>query len=114
MVHAKNKSFDLHFLYTLAILCPVQIDQSSIFEMKNLAFMAVCQYFGGQAKTAEILHCTRGFICHVVNGRRPMPTDWAPVIERESKGKFKCEELAPNFPWEVVRNKSGARGNSAK
>ncbi len=43
-----------------------------------------------------------------------MPTDWAPVIERESKGKFKCEELAPNFPWEVVRNKSGVRGNSAK
>lgn len=71
--------------------------------MKNLAFMSVVQYLGGQKKTAEVLGCSRGFICHVVNGRRPMPTDWAPKIEIATKGRFKREELAPNSPWVTLK-----------
>lgn len=71
--------------------------------MKNLAFLAVCNHFGGQKKTAEAMGCTSGFIGHIVNGRRPMPIDWAPKIEAITGGKFTCEELAPNFPWAIVR-----------
>jgi len=74
--------------------------------MKNLSFLAVVQFFGGQKKTAEILGCSRGFICHIVNGRRPMPTDWAPKIEALSHGRFKREDLAPSSPWVTYRDPS--------
>lgn len=70
--------------------------------MKNLAFLAVCNYFGGQKQTAKVLSCTPGFVGHVVHGRRPMPLSWAPIIERASGGRFSCEELAPDFPWDVL------------
>ena len=72
-------------------------------KMKNLSFLAVCNFFGSQRKTAEILNCSPAFVGHVVHGRRPIPVRWAPIIERASGGKFKCEELIPDFPWGVVR-----------
>lgn len=72
--------------------------------MKNLSFLAVCNFFGSQRKTAEILNCSPAFVGHVVHGRRPIPVRWAPIIERASGGKFKCEELIPDFPWGVVRS----------
>lgn len=77
--------------------------------MKNLAFLAVCNYFGGQKQTAKVLSCTPGFVGHVVHGRRPMPLIWAPIIERASGGRFSCEELAPDFPWDVLRNSSSVK-----
>lgn len=67
--------------------------------MKNLSFLAVCQYFGSQRKTAKILGCTPSFVGHVVHGRRPMPDKWAPIIEQASGGRFLRSELAPNSPW---------------
>lgn len=67
--------------------------------MKNLSFLAVCQFFGSQKKTAEVLGCTPGMVGHVVHGRRPMPDSWAPLIERASGGKFLREELAPTSSW---------------
>lgn len=74
--------------------------------MKNLAFVAVCQFFGSQRKTAEILKVTPGMVAHVVHGRRPMPVEWAPIIEEASKGKFLCEELSPEVRWDVVANRT--------
>ena len=73
--------------------------------MKNLSFMAVCQFFGSQKKTAQILDVSIGMVNHVVQGRRPMPSEWAPIIEEASGGKFLCEELAPNVKWSVVANR---------
>lgn len=73
--------------------------------MKNLAFVAVCQFFGSQRKTAEILKVTPGMVWHVVHGLRPLPVEWAPIIEEASKGKFLCEELCPGVKWDVVANR---------
>lgn len=73
--------------------------------MKNLAFMAVCQFFGSQVKTAQILNVSNRMVNHVVQGRRPMPNEWAPIIEEASGGKFLCEELAPNVKWGVIANR---------
>ena len=77
--------------------------------MKNLAFLAVCNYFGGQRQMAKVLSCTPGFVGHVVHGRRPMPLIWAPIIEHASGGRFSCEELAPDFPWDVLRQPVGGK-----
>lgn len=82
--------------------------------MKNLSFLAVCNYFGSQRKMAEVLHCTPGFVGHVVHGRRPMPVEWAPIIERESGGKFLAEELAPSVAWDVLVSRGKARTEKAK
>lgn len=70
---------------------------------RNLSFCFVCDFFGSQAKTAEIVHSTRAVVNHVARGRRPIPAKWAPLIEEASGGKFRCEELVPDFPWEIVR-----------
>lgn len=67
--------------------------------MKNLSFLAVCQYFGSQRKLSKILGCNPSFIGHVVHGRRPMPEKWAPIIEQASGGHFLRSELAPDSPW---------------
>lgn len=73
--------------------------------MKNLSFMAVCQFFGSQTKTAQVLRVSRAMVNHVVLGRRPMPAEWAPLIEEASKGKFLCEELCPKVKWSVIANR---------
>lgn len=82
--------------------------------MKNLSFLAVCNYFGSQRQTAKILNCTPSFIGHVVHGRRPMPVEWAPIIERESKGKFLAEELAPSVAWNVLVARGKEHAEKAK
>lgn len=75
--------------------------------MKNLTFVAVCQFFGSQQKTAEILKVTPGIVNAVVMGRRPIPVRWAPVIEEASNGKFLCEELCPEVNWSVIARRHG-------
>ena len=74
--------------------------------MKNMSFVAVCQFFGSQTKTALILGVSKGMVNQVVLGRRPMPNEWAPIIEEASGGKFLCEELAPKVKWSVIANRS--------
>lgn len=73
--------------------------------MKNLAFLAVCNFFGTQKKTAEKLGVSLGMVNHVVQGRRPMPPEWAPLIEEKSGGRFLCEETCPRIKWSVVANR---------
>lgn len=73
--------------------------------MKNLTFIAVCQFFGSQTKTARILGVSKGMVNQVVLGRRPMPNEWAPIIEEATGGKFLCEELAPSVKWSVIANR---------
>lgn len=73
--------------------------------MKNLAFMAVCQFFGSQTKTAQVLGVSKEMISAVVHGRRPVPIEWAPIIEEKSSGRFLCEEICPRIKWSVVANR---------
>lgn len=82
--------------------------------MKNLSFLAVCNFFGSQRETAKVLKCTPSFVGHVVHGRRPMPVEWAPIIERESNGKFLAEELAPGVAWNVLVSRGQSLAKKAK
>lgn len=71
--------------------------------MKNLAFEAVCKYFGSQRKLAAVLGVTPAAIGHVANGRRPIPAEWCPIIEEATRGLYLCEFLRPDMKWSVVR-----------
>ena len=70
--------------------------------MKNLSILAVCEHFGSRKKLAEIVGCSPTFVSAVIYGRRPMPFDWAPKIERASGGFFRAAELAPESPWNEI------------
>lgn len=74
-----------------------------LLSMKNLAFEAVCSFFGSQKKTAQVLGVTPGMINHVITGRRPIPDHWCPIIERETGGRIRCEQLRPEVDWAVLR-----------
>jgi hypothetical protein len=39
------------------------------------------------------------------NGIRPVPAERCPVIEQATNGLVTCEELRPDIPWGVLRNK---------
>lgn len=34
----------------------------------------------------------------------PVPKSWCPVIELETKGQVKCEDLLPGIDWSIFRN----------
>lgn len=76
--------------------------------MKNIAFEAVCKFAGSQKKLADRLGVTPGFISQVVNGRRPVPIEWCPVIEEMTGGMYLCEFLRPDVKWGVVRRTAAA------
>lgn len=71
--------------------------------MKNYILESVCKHFGSQSKLATTLGVTKGMVCNVVNGRRPIPAHWCPIIESETGGAFVCEQLRPDIQWHVVR-----------
>lgn len=37
------------------------------------------------------------------NGRRQVPADRCPAIERETDGAVRCEDLRPDVDWGVLR-----------
>lgn len=81
------------FMYSYAILCG----------MKNLAFEAVCKFFGSQRKLARILGVSPAMVNHALYGRRPIPEHWCPLIEKETRGQILCEQLRPDVCWSVLR-----------
>lgn len=57
----------------------------------------------GQRAAAELLECSPSLISHWLCGRKAMTEDWAPVIERVSNGRVRCESLFPGIQWERER-----------
>lgn len=41
----------------------------------------------------------QSYLWQMVTGRRPMPSDRCPAIERATEGKVTCEELRPDVRW---------------
>ena len=70
------------------------------------AFLKAIAVFGSGAAMARAIKKPAQFINQIKKGDRPMPDAWAPLIENATAGLGKrvlCEELAPNFPWSLVR-----------
>lgn len=81
-------------------------------QRKNLAFLAVCNFFGSGSATARALGVTRSAVSNVVTGYRPMPIAWAPKIERLTGGRFKVQDLIPGTEWaELLDAKERSAGS---
>jgi DNA-binding transcriptional regulator YdaS (Cro superfamily) len=61
-----------------------------------------CQILGGQRVLAEKLGVTPGRVGHWVAGDRVL-ADYCPIIERETAGAVRCEELRPDVDWGYLR-----------
>lgn len=71
-----------------------------------LSINKACQYVGGQAKLAQRLHISPSAVGHWVLGRRPIPAERCPEIERLVQGHVKCEDLRPDVDWAYLRQTS--------
>lgn len=79
------------------------------------AFLEAISVFGSEAAMARAIEKPAQFINQIKKGERSLPDKWAPLIERKTAelGKrIRCEDLVPDFPWEVLRE--GAVGEPTK
>lgn len=59
---------------------------------------------GGVSKLAKGLSITAPTIYQWMKGKRPIPAERCPQIERLTGGLVRCEELRPDVEWSVLRN----------
>lgn len=57
----------------------------------------------GQAKLAAVLSVTPSMVCQWRTGRRRVPAERCPAIERATNGVVRCEDLRPDVDWAVLR-----------
>lgn len=71
--------------------------------------LKACTVLGGQAELARLLGVTPGAINQWCNGRREVPAERCPSIERLTREKgavVLCEQLRPDIEWAVLREQA--------
>jgi DNA-binding transcriptional regulator YdaS (Cro superfamily) len=58
---------------------------------------------GGQATLAKLLGVTPPTVNQWVTGKRKIPVNRCPTIERVTGGEVRCEDLRHDVEWWVVR-----------
>jgi DNA-binding transcriptional regulator YdaS (Cro superfamily) len=69
-----------------------------------MSIKQVVKQFGGPSKLAVTLGVTPQAVCFWRDGKRRFPAEQCMVIERISKGAWRCEQLRPDLDWAVLRN----------
>lgn len=62
---------------------------------------------GGPARLAEILGVSTQAVCFWRDGKRKLPAEHCPVLERATRdrgNRVTCEELRPDVEWGVLRD----------
>ena len=57
---------------------------------------------GGPSAAARMLGVSVQAVCFWRDGKRKLPAEICPTIEKISSGKFLCEDLKPTVEWSVV------------
>lgn len=70
---------------------------------RNVGLEKAISIVGSQKALAAILGVTPQSVSQWVNGSRPLPSEHCPVIEEATGKRVVCEELFPNFRWDVLR-----------
>lgn len=70
---------------------------------RNVGLERAISIVGSQKALAAILGVTPQSVSQWVNGSRPLPSEHCPVIEEATGKLVVCEELFPNFRWDVLR-----------
>ncbi|MCL2656846.1 MAG: helix-turn-helix domain-containing protein [Betaproteobacteria bacterium] len=58
---------------------------------------------GGPSKAAATLNVTIQAVCFWRDGKRRLPAERCPAIERATGGAVTCEELRPDVDWAYLR-----------
>ncbi|MDO6747179.1 helix-turn-helix domain-containing protein [Gilvimarinus sp. 1_MG-2023] len=67
---------------------------------------------GGPTYVANLLGLTRGAI-HYFISRGKVPAEHCPIIEKDSGGAVRCEELNPDVDWSYLRTPSSQETKAA-
>lgn len=65
---------------------------------------------GGPAKVAALLEVTTQAVCFWRDGKRGLPAEHCPTIERATGGQVSCEDLRPDVDWGYLRNTAKREG----
>jgi len=77
--------------------------------MSTQAIRKACDLAGGQAALAKLLGVTPGAVHQWCNGKRPIPAEQCPEIERATSGGVRCEELRDDVSWDVLTRRARRR-----
>ncbi|WKL18699.1 helix-turn-helix domain-containing protein [Comamonas testosteroni] len=61
---------------------------------------------GGQLSLAKALKVTPPAVNQWLSGKRPVPAERCPSIERLTGGAVTCEQLRPDVEWSFLRQSS--------
>lgn len=59
---------------------------------------------GGPVRLAAKLGISTQRLCNWNGERRRVPIVWCPAIERAVGGAVRCDELRPDFAWQMLRD----------
>ncbi|EXI61503.1 Cro/Cl family transcriptional regulator [Mannheimia granulomatis] len=59
---------------------------------------------GEMARLSKAIKVAQPIVSFWVNGKRQVPAERCPEIEKFTEGKVTCEELRPDVNWAVLRN----------
>lgn len=73
--------------------------------------MQLKEYFQGSkrgemARLIRFMNIAQPIVSLWVSGKRRVPAERCPEIEKFTEGKVTCEELRPDVNWKVLRNSS--------
>ncbi len=73
--------------------------------------MQLKEYFQGSkrgemARLIRAMNIAQPIVSLWVSGKRRVPAERCPEIEKFTEGKVTCEELRPDVNWKVLRNSS--------
>lgn len=61
---------------------------------------------GGTTALAKLLKLEPPTVSEWISGKRPVPAEHCPEIERATGGAVRCEELCPKVDWGYLRNEA--------
>lgn len=74
--------------------------------MEQNVIRKVCKIVGGQAALARLLNVATPTVNQWVVGKRRIPAERCPTIERLVDRKVRCEEMRPDVDWAFLRGTS--------
>ena len=73
----------------------------------NVHIEKAAEIAGGVAKLASKIGVTASAVSQWISGHRRVPAERCPQIERATSGAVRCEDLRPDVPWHVLRERRG-------
>ena len=81
---------------------------------QNTHMQRAAVLLGGQLSLARALKVTAPAVNQWLSGKRPVPAERCPSIERLTGGAVTCEQLRPDVEWSYLRHVTPTQVGDAK